>query len=104
VALNVVFVRTFGEADCDADNYLLVAKVRQKLSVSKREALKIDMERFTLRKLHSMEVKEECQVKISISFAASECLDDYYVDISRAWESIRKTIKVSASDNLAIMS
>jgi hypothetical protein len=41
-----------------------VAKVRQRLSVSKRVAHKFDMESFSLRKVNDVEVKERYQVKI----------------------------------------
>jgi hypothetical protein len=47
------------------------------------------MKRVNLKKLNDVEVKEQYQVKISNSFAALENLDDD-VDITRAWESIRK--------------
>jgi hypothetical protein len=62
----------------------VVAKLREELLVSKLAAQKFDMQRFDLRKLNNAKVKEQCQVKISKSFAALENLDDN-VDISRAW-------------------
>jgi hypothetical protein len=37
-------------ADCDTDHYLVVAKVRERLAVSKQVAQKFDGERFNLRK------------------------------------------------------
>jgi hypothetical protein len=40
-------------ADCDSDHYLVVAKVREKLAVSKQAAQKFEVERFKLRKLVS---------------------------------------------------
>jgi hypothetical protein len=45
-------VRSFTGSDCDTDRYLLVAKVRERLAVSKRGARKIDMERFNVKKLN----------------------------------------------------
>jgi hypothetical protein len=51
--------RCFRGADCDTDHYLVVAKVRERLSVSKQAAQKFDGERFNLRKLKEQEVKEK---------------------------------------------
>jgi hypothetical protein len=47
------------------------------------------MEKFDLKKLNGVEVKEQYQVKIRNRFAAIENLDDDDDDISRAWESVR---------------
>jgi hypothetical protein len=41
------------------------------------------MKRFNLRKLNDVEVKEQCQIKVSDGFTALENLDDG-VDINRA--------------------
>jgi len=46
-----------------------------------------------------VEVKDQYQVKISNRYAALEKLDDN-VDINRVWESIRKNMKASATENL----
>jgi len=42
---SVLDVQSFREADCDTDHYLLVAKVRERLAVSKQAAQKFDGER-----------------------------------------------------------
>jgi hypothetical protein len=61
----------------------------QKLeTVSKQMAHKFDMERFNLKHLNDMKVKEQYSVKISNRFAALENLDD--LDISGAWESKKR--------------
>jgi hypothetical protein len=47
----------------------------------------IDMERFNLKEVNDVEVKEQYEVRISN-------LDDN-VDINRAWEMLRDNIKTS---------
>jgi hypothetical protein len=61
----------------------VAAKLRERLSVSKRVAQKCDMQRLDLRKLNDAEVKEQYQVKITNRFAASENFDEN-VDMNRA--------------------
>jgi hypothetical protein len=43
--------------------YLVVAKLRERLSVSKQATQKFDMESFDLKKPNNAEVKEQYQVK-----------------------------------------
>jgi hypothetical protein len=52
-------VRSFRGADCDTDSCLVVAKVRERLAVSKRAAQKVDTERFYVKKLNERDVKEQ---------------------------------------------
>jgi hypothetical protein len=76
-----------------------VAKLRERISVSKRARQNFDLERFGLKRLDDEEVKEKYQVEISNIFAALESLDEIF-DINNAWESIRENIKTSTKDNL----
>jgi hypothetical protein len=59
----------------DTEHYLVVAKLRERISVSKRARQKLDLERFDLKKLDDVEVKEKYQLEISYRFAALESLD-----------------------------
>jgi hypothetical protein len=68
---------------------LVVAKVRERLAVSKGMVKKMDVERFNLKQLNVEEVKEQYQVTIKNKFAALENLDDNG-DINRTWETIRE--------------
>jgi hypothetical protein len=77
----------------------VAAKLRERLSVSKRVAQKFDMQGFDLRKLNDAEVTKQYQVKITNRFAA---LENFYdnVNMNRAWENIRENIKTSGKESL----
>ena len=53
----------------------MVAKVKEKLAVSKQAAQKFDVERFHLRKLSDLEDRKQYQIKISKMFGAAEKLN-----------------------------
>jgi hypothetical protein len=54
---SVLDVRSFRGAECNNDRYLIVAKVRDRLAVSKLPAQKVDTERFHVKKLNDKFVK-----------------------------------------------
>jgi hypothetical protein len=56
---SILDVRYFRGADCDSDHYLVVAKVRERMAVSKRMVKKMDVERFNLKQLNEEKVKEQ---------------------------------------------
>jgi hypothetical protein len=70
---------------------LVVAKIRERLAVSKRPVNKMNMERFNLKKLNEGEVKAQYQVTIKNRFSALENLGDNG-DINRAWDTILERI------------
>jgi hypothetical protein len=98
---SILDVRSFRGADCNSDHYLVVLKVREKLEVRKRMVEKMDMERFNVKQLNEKEVEEQYQVTIKNKFAALENLDDNG-DISRAWDTIRENIRISAKESIGL--
>jgi hypothetical protein len=91
-------VRSFWEANCDTDHYLVVAKVRERLAMNRQRILRFHTERFILKKLNELEGKEQYRVEVSNRFGALEDLDSE-VDISSAWEAIRENIKNAAKES-----
>jgi hypothetical protein len=79
----------------------VVAKVRERLAVSKQITQKFDAEKFNLKKLSELQVRKEYQIKISNRFAALENLN-VSEDINRAWEKIKESIKISAKESLGL--
>jgi hypothetical protein len=69
-------VRSFTGADKDTYYCLVVAKVREKISVSKCARQNFDSERFDLKGSNDVEVKEKYQVEISNRFAVLQNLDE----------------------------
>ena len=96
---NILDVRSFKRADSDIEHYLVVAKVRERLAVSKQAAQKFDVQRFNHRKLSDLHVRKQYQIKISNGFAGLENFNDGE-DINRAWENIKENIKTPAKESL----
>jgi hypothetical protein len=55
--LSKLDVRSLRAADYDTDHYLVVAKVKERLAVSKQTTISIHMERFNLKKLKEVEAR-----------------------------------------------
>jgi len=98
---SILDVRSFRRADCDIDQYLLVAKLRERLAVRKQAAQKFEGERFNLRKLQELEVKKKYQIEITNRFAALEN-SNFDEDVNRVWENIKENIKTSANVRLGL--
>jgi len=75
--------------------------LRERLAENKKAAQKFEGERFNLRKLNELEVKEKYQIEITNRFAALENLD-VEEGVNRAWENIKENIKTSAKESLGL--
>jgi hypothetical protein len=83
----------------DIDHFLLMAKVKEKLAVSKQTTHRVHMERFNFKKLKKLEGKDQYHVETSNRFAALKNLDTK-VDINKAWETIQENSKISSEESL----
>ena len=92
---SILDVRSVRVVDCDTDHYLVFAKVRERLAISKQAAQKFDEERINIRKLNKQELRKQHQFEMSNRFAALENLSDSE-DINRLWENIKERIETSA--------
>ena len=79
----------------------MVAKVTERLAVSKQAGQKFDRERFNLSKLNELEVRRQYQIEFTNRFTALESLNDGE-DINRAWVNIKENIKTSAKESLGV--
>ena len=77
----------------------MVAKVRERLAVSKQKTQMLDGERFNLWKLKDLEVKKQYQIEITNRFSALGNINDDE-DINRARENKKENIKTSAKKSL----
>jgi hypothetical protein len=90
----------FRAAECDTDHYLVVAKVRERLAVSKQKSHRFQAERFNLKKLNEVEGKKQYRFEDPNRLAALGNLDSE-VEINSAWKTIRENIKISAKKSLS---
>ena len=79
----------------------MVAKFRERLTVSKQAAQRFDGERFNLRKLNELEIRKKYQIEITNRFESLQNLNDDE-DINRAWENIKENIEASAKESLSL--
>ena len=99
---SILDIRSFRGVDCDLDHYLLIAKLRERLSVAKRVDLTVDINRFNVGKLKDEEIKLQYQVQISNRFDALITSNEnaHEVDINNIWENIGHNIKVVAGESI----
>jgi hypothetical protein len=67
-----------------------VAKLRERISGSKRARQNFDLERFDLKKLNDVEVKEKYNVEISNRFTALKSLDESFDIYMKILEQISR--------------
>ena len=79
----------------------MVAKLRERFTVRKQAAQKFERERFNLRKLNELGVKEKYQIEIRNRIAALENLNGDE-NVNRAWGNIKENIKTSAKESLVL--
>ena len=79
----------------------MVAKLRERLAVSKQAAQTFEREIFNLGKLKELNVKEKYQIEITNRFAALENLN-VDEDVNRIWENITENNKTAVKESLGL--
>ena len=97
---SILDVQSFRGADCDTDHYLLVAKVRERVALSKQAAQMFDGERFNPRKEMSWMLGNSIRLRLQTGAALGNLSDDK--NINRAWENIKENIKTLAKERLGL--
>jgi hypothetical protein len=77
----------------------MVAEIREKLALIKEIKYRFRMEWLNQKILNEPEGKDQYHIQTSKRFTALENLDAL-IDISRAWETIREIIKISAKKSI----
>jgi hypothetical protein len=78
--------------DCSPDHYLVIANVRERLSVSKQAAQKFDIERLNLKKLNEMKDEEESSSSVAAAAESFRSLSDDRSIASSKASSLQSTI------------
>jgi hypothetical protein len=79
--------------DFDTDQYLMVAKIREKLAANKQRPHRFNTEMFSIKTLNEAQGREKYRVEVSNRFAALEDLNAE-VEINTVWEKIKENIKM----------
>ena len=96
---NILDVQSFRGTDFGTYHYMVVAKVRERLAVSKQPAQKFDVERYNLIIARELQVRKQYQIKISNRFAVLKNLN-VSKNANGAWENLKENIKISAENNI----
>ena len=96
---SILDVRSFTRTDFNTNHYMVVAKVRDRLAVSKQPAQKFDVERYNLMPLIELQVWKQYQIKISNRCAVLKNLNDSK-NVNRVWENLKENIKISAKNSI----
>ena len=98
---SIVHVRSLRGTDCDTDHYLVVANIRERLSLNKGIKQHLVADRYNLNKLVDRETRKEYQIDVANRFSALEGLEISSVDDTRV--KIRDSIIASANEKVGIL-
>ena len=59
-----MYERNFRGAECDTDHYVVFAKVKERLAVSRQATQDFDVEIFNSRQLSELQFRKHYQIKV----------------------------------------
>ena len=77
---SIIDVRSLRGADCDTARYLVIATIRERLSLKKGIKQHLIADRYNLNKLVDRETRKEYQIDVGNRFSALEGLEISSVD------------------------
>lgn len=90
---SVLDVHSLRSVECGSDHYLVLAKVRQRIALEKRQNTTKAPERIAVNKLKRREIAEEFRLKLQNRFQRLETNDEEDVEnVERKWNDIKSII------------
>ena len=88
-------VRAYKGADCDSDHFLLIAKVRVKLTTKRAQATR--KERVNLEKLEDEQERIQYQIEVENRFSILGVQDE-----ELSWNQVKEVVKGAAHETIGI--